>query len=286
MTSLEPNEDVLSSRELEVARLATQGLTTREIASSLFVSVPTVKTHLREIFRKCGVRNRVGLATWWFGRAGARATTGHRPAEAAIADPPPKRKATNNGRRKFLALAAAGAAAVAAVVAWQVYAGPLALGAGDSPPPPPPLGATMGGIAGGSSWSTAGGFGPSVSYEADCRLVETRLPGDGWLGLSLLSPEEDLTEAEVTRGWVQEGAYDCDYGPFVVTASDGRAFSIPSVPSLCYQATRSVAEAEGPNAVDRYGWYDGIIWCDEARVWAYVNSALAELGLQPETGDP
>jgi len=283
---LESHDGVLSNRELEVARLATQGLSTREIASSLFVSVPTVKSHLREIFRKCGVRNRVGLTAWWFGQAGEEALAGQRPSEAAVADPQPGPKAARaNGRRKVLVLAGGLAAAIAAIVSWQVYGGPLALGAGDSPPPPPPLGATMGEGGSTGSWGTANGVGLSVSHDANCRLAETRLPGDGWSGLSLLSPEEDITEAEATRGWVQQGVYDCDYA-FAVTASDGRAFSIPGIPSQCYQATRSVTDVYGPAGVDRYGWYDGIIWCDEAPVWAYLNASLEKLGLERDTGDP
>ena len=182
-------------------------------------------------------------------------------------------------------MAAAVAAAIAAVVSWQAYAGPLALGAGDSPPPPPPLGATLG-QGGTTSWNTPDGGWVTVSYDADCRLTETRLPGDGWLGLSLMLRDEQTTEAEATRGWVQQGVYDCEHGPFAVTASGDRAFSVPRIASQCYQATRSVAEVYGPEGVDRYGWYDGIIWCDEAPVFAYLNATLAELGLQPETGDP
>ncbi len=52
--SIEP----LSVRELEVMRLVSIGLSNREIADELFISVPTVKRHLSTIFEKLGVGNR------------------------------------------------------------------------------------------------------------------------------------------------------------------------------------------------------------------------------------
>jgi DNA-binding CsgD family transcriptional regulator len=54
----------LTVRELEIARLAAEGLTSREIAARLFVSVRTVDCHLQHVFAKAGVRNRVGLVHW------------------------------------------------------------------------------------------------------------------------------------------------------------------------------------------------------------------------------
>lgn len=52
----------LSERESEIAWLVTDGLTNAEIAGRLFLSVPTIKTHLVRIFEKLGVTNRVQLA--------------------------------------------------------------------------------------------------------------------------------------------------------------------------------------------------------------------------------
>src|SRR5205807_1277317 len=49
----------LSERQLEVLRLMVGGLSNREIAGRLYISVNTVKFHLRAIFRELGVRNRV-----------------------------------------------------------------------------------------------------------------------------------------------------------------------------------------------------------------------------------
>ena len=48
----------LSDRELAVLRLASQGLTQREIADQLFVSYNTVKSHLRTTYRKLGASSR------------------------------------------------------------------------------------------------------------------------------------------------------------------------------------------------------------------------------------
>ncbi|WP_260988497.1 response regulator transcription factor [Nocardioides sp. zg-1228] len=52
---------VLSPRETEVLRLIAQGRTNAEIAADLFISVPTVKTHVAQLLRKVRARDRVAL---------------------------------------------------------------------------------------------------------------------------------------------------------------------------------------------------------------------------------
>lgn len=52
----------LTAREIEVASLATSGLTNREIASELIVTVKTVEFHLGRVFTKLGVTSRGQLA--------------------------------------------------------------------------------------------------------------------------------------------------------------------------------------------------------------------------------
>jgi len=48
----------LSERELEVLQLIAVGLTNREIASRLFLSLNTVKAHTRNIYGKLGAHSR------------------------------------------------------------------------------------------------------------------------------------------------------------------------------------------------------------------------------------
>jgi DNA-binding NarL/FixJ family response regulator len=51
--------EVLTPRELDVLRLMVQGQTNQQIARSLFLSVSTVKKHVRSILTKLGVSDRV-----------------------------------------------------------------------------------------------------------------------------------------------------------------------------------------------------------------------------------
>lgn len=52
----------ITEREWEVGRLVAQGLTNSEIADALFLSLPTIKTHIGHLFEKLQVTNRVQLA--------------------------------------------------------------------------------------------------------------------------------------------------------------------------------------------------------------------------------
>ena len=53
---------ILSSREIEVLARLTDGLTDREIAEALVISPRTVESHVSNILRKLGVRNRAEAA--------------------------------------------------------------------------------------------------------------------------------------------------------------------------------------------------------------------------------
>jgi DNA-binding NarL/FixJ family response regulator len=53
---------LLSTREAQVLHSLAQGLSNKEIAAALGLSVGTVKTHLRHIFRKLGVSDRTSAA--------------------------------------------------------------------------------------------------------------------------------------------------------------------------------------------------------------------------------
>lgn len=53
----------VSKRERELVTLLVQGLANLEIAERLFISPATVKVHVANIYRKCRVKNRVGLVS-------------------------------------------------------------------------------------------------------------------------------------------------------------------------------------------------------------------------------
>ncbi|MGP9021395.1 response regulator [Streptomyces sp. BR1] len=54
----------LTERERDVVRCLARGATNAEIASDLYVSLSTVKTHLANVQGKLGARNRVEIAAW------------------------------------------------------------------------------------------------------------------------------------------------------------------------------------------------------------------------------
>lgn len=54
----------LTRREVEILRLAAEGLTNNQIAGQLWVTVQTVKFHLANAYRKLGVSNRTEASRW------------------------------------------------------------------------------------------------------------------------------------------------------------------------------------------------------------------------------
>ena len=56
------NIDDLTPREAEILRLVAVGLKNKEIGRRLCISEMTVKTHLRGVFRKFGVKSRTQAA--------------------------------------------------------------------------------------------------------------------------------------------------------------------------------------------------------------------------------
>ena len=66
-TDFEPSQQQfknygLTEREQEIATLLHKGMTYQNIADQLFISLPTVKTHTSNIYKKCSVKNRNELA--------------------------------------------------------------------------------------------------------------------------------------------------------------------------------------------------------------------------------
>lgn len=58
-----PLVEPLSEREIEVLALVAGGLSNREIADQLYITIGTVKRHLTNIYQKLGVNNRTGAVT-------------------------------------------------------------------------------------------------------------------------------------------------------------------------------------------------------------------------------
>ena len=54
----------LSRREVEVAVLIAQGLTSKEVGSRLFIERGTVDTHVQHIYNKLNIDSRPQLAIW------------------------------------------------------------------------------------------------------------------------------------------------------------------------------------------------------------------------------
>jgi DNA-binding NarL/FixJ family response regulator len=57
-----PEDQMLTARELEIVGFLARGISNKEISVELDLSEQTVKNHVRSIFRKRGVTNRVALA--------------------------------------------------------------------------------------------------------------------------------------------------------------------------------------------------------------------------------
>jgi two-component system, NarL family, response regulator LiaR len=54
--------EALSPRETEVLRLMARGFTNQQISRGLFISVSTVKKHVRSVISKLGVSDRTQVA--------------------------------------------------------------------------------------------------------------------------------------------------------------------------------------------------------------------------------
>jgi DNA-binding NarL/FixJ family response regulator len=59
ISSLAPRQDSLTPRQLEILQLLAQGASTADVARRLYLSIETVRWHVKSILRKLGVRSRV-----------------------------------------------------------------------------------------------------------------------------------------------------------------------------------------------------------------------------------
>ena len=64
----EKDPGALSERELEILQVLAEGKSTKEVAEKVFLSEETVKTYLKQIFRKLGVRDRTEAVAEGFRR--------------------------------------------------------------------------------------------------------------------------------------------------------------------------------------------------------------------------
>ncbi|MFD9797065.1 response regulator [Streptomyces sp. NPDC059070] len=72
-------EGPLTPREQDVVAMVARGHTNEEVAAAMYVTLSTVKTHLGNIQRKLGARNRVEIAAWaWRNDLGDTAGAGQR----------------------------------------------------------------------------------------------------------------------------------------------------------------------------------------------------------------
>jgi DNA-binding NarL/FixJ family response regulator len=55
----------LTDRELEVAALVAEGLTNKEVATQLRLSVRTAENHVLNVMNKLGLDNRAQVAAWF-----------------------------------------------------------------------------------------------------------------------------------------------------------------------------------------------------------------------------
>lgn len=62
--ALVPSVILLTKREVEVATLLAKGLSTREVAESLYVSVKTVESHRQKIYAKLRLHGIARLTHW------------------------------------------------------------------------------------------------------------------------------------------------------------------------------------------------------------------------------
>lgn len=54
----------LTKREIECAACVAYGLSNADIADEMYISISTVKNHLRSIYKKLDIENRTQLAGW------------------------------------------------------------------------------------------------------------------------------------------------------------------------------------------------------------------------------
>jgi non-specific serine/threonine protein kinase len=65
------DDNPLTRRQQEVAQLVAQGLTDREVATRLTISIRTAESHVEQILARLGFRSRAQIAAWVVARGSA-----------------------------------------------------------------------------------------------------------------------------------------------------------------------------------------------------------------------
>jgi DNA-binding CsgD family transcriptional regulator len=65
VAALNSGRSPVSARELEVAALVAEGLTNKEVAARLRLSVRTAENHVLNVMNKLGLDNRAQVAAWF-----------------------------------------------------------------------------------------------------------------------------------------------------------------------------------------------------------------------------
>ncbi|HTQ89648.1 MAG TPA: helix-turn-helix transcriptional regulator, partial [Streptosporangiaceae bacterium] len=90
-------------RERDVARLVIDGLSTEDIATTLFISAHTVRDHVRTMFGKVGVSRRQDLAATLTGRTPAPLAGGYQDLNLGpLSDLPGHRSRVPHGRLVYV----------------------------------------------------------------------------------------------------------------------------------------------------------------------------------------
>ena len=108
----------LTTRELEILRLAAQGYTNGQIARELWVTEQTVKFHLSNTYRKLGVANRTEASRYAYVHGLVGADERSPPDAAAAAVEPPRRRSVRPPPSPSAGVGA-GCCAVACARCWS-----------------------------------------------------------------------------------------------------------------------------------------------------------------------
>jgi DNA-binding CsgD family transcriptional regulator/sugar lactone lactonase YvrE len=123
----------LSRREMEIARLVSEGLTNRDIAARLFISERTVDGHLEHVREKLAVNSRAQIATWVTRQGTSGAADLSVPARGA----PPLRRVRFSAAQWWLAAAVVVVVAVSGLLIWVLQpTGPTITTIAGAPPDP------------------------------------------------------------------------------------------------------------------------------------------------------